>query len=214
MNKHWINKMFFMSSLLFCCCCSRERERERDGFILVVHSIQSQNQKISQVGRDPRGSWCPAPDSTQHHPIQTLCLECAVPVLLNSSTWDCDSRPGQPVSCPPPSGEEPSPNPQLHLPWHSSMPFLRALSLTLRALLSAVPLLPVWSCSHHAAFHQPPLLLAERTKGPQCSSYTLPSRPFTTFTALLRTLSVTPFLCCGTQTRTQCWRCGHMAQRG
>jgi len=47
---------------------------------------------------------------------------------------------------PPTSGSKPVPNPHLSVPWHSSMSFLQALSLSQRAELSAAPLLTVRSC--------------------------------------------------------------------
>ena len=48
----------------------------------------------------------------------------------------CAHCPWQPVPCPPPSGAEPVSNPQLPLPWHSSMSFPQALSLSQRVELS------------------------------------------------------------------------------
>jgi len=60
------------------------------------------------------------------------------------------------------SGADPVPNTQLHLPWHSSMPFPQALSQ--RAELSTATLLPGRSCSHHEASPQ----------NLSCSSYILP----------------------------------------
>ena len=59
--------------------------------------------------------------------------------------WDCAYCTGQPVPCPPPSGEELLPNTPLPLPWCSSLPFPRALSLSQRAELSAAPPHPVRS---------------------------------------------------------------------
>jgi len=56
--------------------------------------------------------------------------------------WGHAHCPGQPVPCPPPSGAHPVPNPQLPLPWHSSMRFPPALLLSQRAELSAAPPLP------------------------------------------------------------------------
>ena len=50
--------------------------------------------------------------------------------------------------------EEPVPNPQLPLPWHRSVPFSQALSLSQRAELSAAPSLPVRSCSRCEASPQ------------------------------------------------------------
>jgi len=96
----------------------------------------------------------------------------------------CAHCPGQPVSCPPLSGADPVPNPQLPLPWHSSTPFPRAPSLSHRAELSAAPPLPVRSCSRHEA--SPQLLCSGLSKPRDLSrcSYTLLSRPFTIFVTL------------------------------
>jgi len=52
---------------------------------------------------------------------------------------------------------------------------------------SAVLLLPVWSCSHHEAS---PQLLCSGANSLSCFSYTLPSRPFPIFIALLWILIV------------------------
>ena len=65
------------------------------------------------------------------------------------------------------------------------MPFPQALLLSQRAELSAALRSP---CSHHEA--SPQLLCSSRgtPRDLSCSSYILPSRPFTTFVALLCTL--------------------------
>jgi len=143
-------------------------------------------------------SWRRLARTTQN---QTLCLRALSRRSLNSSTEGRAHSPGQPAPCPPPCGAAPVPNPQLPLPWHSSVPFPRALSLSHRAELSAAPPLPVRSCSRHQAS---PQLLCSALSTPRdlsSSSYVFPSRPFPTFVALLLTLSHSfmPFLYCGDQ---------------
>jgi len=133
-------------------------------------------------------------ETRKDHPKSNWCS-------LNSGTGGCAHSPGQPAPCPPPCGAAPVPNPQLPLPWHSSVPFPRALSLSHRAELSAAPPLPVRSCSRHQAS---PQLLCSALSTPRdlsSSSYVFPSRPFPTFVALLLTLSHSfmPFLYCGDQ---------------
>jgi len=96
---------------------------------------------------------------------QTLCLRTLPRHSLNSSTLGCAHSPGHSVPCPPPSGADPVPHPQLPLPWHSSMPFPQAVSLSYRAELSAAPPLPVRSHSHHEASTQSALLCDEQTRG-------------------------------------------------
>jgi len=63
------------------------------------------------------------------------------------------------------------------------MLFPRALSLSHRAELSAAPLLPVRSCSRHQASLQLLCSALSKPRNLSCSSYTLPSRPFTIFIA-------------------------------
>ena len=145
---------------------------------------------------------------------QTQCLRALSRHSLNFGTRGRAHSPGQPVPCPPPSGADPVPNPQLPLPWHSSMPFPRALSLSHRAELSAAPPLPVRSCSHHEAS---PQLLCSALSQPRDlshSSYILPSGLYTSFIALLWRLSNSfmSFSYCGTQTCTQCRRWGCTVQ--
>ena len=109
---------------------------------------------------------CPESEGTHEHHrvqshlhtgplrIQTLRLRAVSKRPLNSFPRGRAHCPGQPAPCPSPSGEEPPPDPQLPLPWHSSTPFPRALSLSQRAELSAAPPLPERSCSHHEASPQ------------------------------------------------------------
>ena len=113
----------------------------------------------------------------------------------------CSSNSSSSGPCPPPSGADPVPNPQLPLPWHSSMPFPRALSLSHRAELSAAPPLPVRSCSHHEA---PPQLLCSGRSKPRVlssSSQFFTPRLFTISVVLLWMLSNSfkSFMYCGTQ---------------
>jgi len=119
----------------------------------------SQNHWTSWVGRDPRGS--SSPTLAPHRTTQTLSLRALSKCFLNSgSSGLC------PLSC----GAEP--------PQHSSMPFPQALSLSHRAELSAVPPLPVRSCSRHEGS---PQLLCSGLNKPRAlsqSSYLLPSRSF------------------------------------
>ena len=113
---------------------------------------------------------------TQPHKTQTLLfLRALSKCFLNSSSS---------VPCPPPSGADPVPNPQLPLPRHSSMPFPRALLLSQRAELSAALPLPVRSFSRHQAS---PQLLCSGLNKPgdlSCSHAVFPSRSFIIFTAL------------------------------
>jgi len=76
------------------------------------------------------------------------------------------------------SDAAPFPNPQLPLPWHSSMLFPRALLLSQKSELSAAPPLPVRSCSHLEAY---PQLLRSGLSQPRdfsYSSYVFPSKLF------------------------------------
>jgi len=104
---------------------------------------------------------------------------------------------------------------RLTLPWHSSMPFPRALPLSHRAEISAAPALPVRSCSRHEAS---PQLLCSGLSKPRdlsCFSYFLPSKLFITFIAHFWMLSTSfmSFLHCITQTHTHCcWRWGCTVQ--
>jgi len=81
---------------------------------------------------------------------QTVCLRASSKNFLNSIIEGRAHSPGQPVPCPPPCGAAPVPNPQLPLPWHSSMPFPWALSLSHRAELSAAPPLTSWGAVVHS----------------------------------------------------------------
>ena len=67
----------------------------------------------------------------------------------------------------------------------SSMPFPRALSLSHRAELSAVPSLPVRNCSRHEASPQLLCSALSQHRELSCSSYLLSSGPFLVFVALL-----------------------------
>ena len=86
---------------------------------------------------------------------------------------------GQPAPCAPPSGEEPFPDPQLLLPWHSSMP--RPLLLSPESRGQHCLPLPVRSCSRHEA--SPQLLCSglNKPRDPSSSSCVSLSRPFTIF---------------------------------
>ena len=115
------------------------------------------NHRISWVGWHPEGSLSPTSGSKQDNPkIQTLCLREFSKCFLNSSSMGLWPLPWRACSRAwPPSGEEPFPNPQgLAIPWHSSMLFPQALSLSQRAEFSAAPLLPLWGA---AAIMRPPL---------------------------------------------------------
>jgi len=61
--------------------------------------------------------------------IQTLHLRALSRCSFSSGPWGCAHCPGQPVPCPPPSGADPVPHPQLRLPCHRPMPFPRALQV-------------------------------------------------------------------------------------
>ena len=139
------------------------------------------------MGRDP-----------QRPPkIQTLYLRAVSRCPLNaSSLWPCPLL----------SAEEPFPkHPQLSLdaaPCHSLRPCCchREQSLELHlpfglpSVLSALGWTNQWDLGH--------------------SSYTLPSRPFTIFVALLWMLCniLKSFLCCSNQTYMQCSRWGRIAE--
>jgi len=95
--------------------------------------------RTSQLGRDIQGSLSPNPGPTQHHPKSNPTSESTVQILLElqqlravptalGSLFHAHSSLIQ--------------NPQLPLPWHSSMLFPQALSLSQRAELSAAPPLP------------------------------------------------------------------------
>jgi len=129
-------------------------------------SIQSQNRRIPQVGRHSQGS-SPTPALHKTTKIKLYVWDHCPKALWTLAAWDHAYCPGQPVSCPPRSGAAPVPNPQLPLPWHSSMPFPWALSLSQRAELSADPPFPGRSCSRHEASPQPALLWAEQTQRPE-----------------------------------------------
>jgi len=108
---------------------------------------------------------------------------------MSESAVETPSELQQPIPCPAPSGADPVLNAQLPLPWHSSMPFPRALSLSHRAELSAAPPLPVRSCSRHEA--SPHLLCSVLSKpGPWAAPHTpCPTDPSRTlYPPLLDTL--------------------------
>ena len=107
------------------------------------------------------------------------------------AAWGRAHCPGQAVPCPPPSGADPFPHPQLPLPRRSSMPFPRALSLSHRAELNAAPPVLMRSCSRHEASPQPALLWAKYATDLSCFSSILSPRPFTIFEALFWMLSRT-----------------------
>ena len=93
------------------------------------------------------------------------------------------------------SGAEPVPNPQLPLPWHSSMPFPRALSLSSGADLSVAPLL-LWGA---AAAMRPPLsssALLWANPGASAAPHTSwpPSRSLPIFIALQNCMRFFDFL--------------------
>jgi len=90
----------------------------------------------------------------------------------------------------PPSGAAPVLNPKLPLPWHSSMPFPRALSLSQRAELSAAPPLPVRSCRCHEASPQFLRSVLNELRALSRASYVLQSRPFIIFIAIFWTLTI------------------------
>lgn len=89
------------------------------------------NHWISSVGRDPHGSLSPTPSSVLDNPkFKPSVQECFPSTFWIPAALDCTHFPGQPIPCPPSSGEEIFPYPQMLLPWHSPMPFSHALSLS------------------------------------------------------------------------------------
>jgi len=100
-------------------------ERDGENCMILNHRI------ISWGGSNPWESWSWTPGSTQDHPKSKPCLwECSPNTLWTVAAWCHHRCPGQPAPCPLPSGEEPFPNPQLPLPWHSSMLFPLVLLLS------------------------------------------------------------------------------------
>lgn len=84
--------------------------------ILNVFLRYSQNDRISQVGRDSQGSLSPTLGSTKHHPKSKHCVwECCPKTHWTLSAWGYAHCPGESVSYPPPSGKEPFPNTRLTL---------------------------------------------------------------------------------------------------
>jgi len=69
--------------------------------------------------------------------VQTLHSECCPNAPWTPAAQGRTHCPVQPIARPLPSGADSFPDPQLPLPWRSSMPFPRALSLSHRAELSA-----------------------------------------------------------------------------
>ena len=144
----------------------------------------NQTDGISQVRRDPQGSHNPTPGSTKEQhcskhksesTVQTL-LELqqlrAVPTVLGSP-FHAHRHLVQHLSLTPSS------------PCPDTAPYHSLGSCQQRAELSAVPLLPVRSCSHLEASYQPAL---NKPRDPSHSSSTLCSRLFSVFVASLRML--------------------------
>ena len=117
----------------------------------------------------------PAPFSTTQNPNPMSESKCPN-APRTPAAQGCAHCPGQPVPCPLPSGADPFPDPLLPLPWHSSMPFPQALSLSQRAELSAPALLPVRSCGHHEASPQLLCSRPNKSRGLSCCSHFLSSR--------------------------------------
>ena len=103
-----------------CCCSAVQALRHRAGCGHEMYS-GSRITEYPEFGKDPQGSSSPTPalhSSTKPSPVSQ-----------SSSTQGRAHCPGQPIPCPPPSGAQPFPHPQLPSP-HSSMPFPQALSLS------------------------------------------------------------------------------------
>ena len=156
-------------------------------------------------GEYPWGSLSPTPGCMQHHPKSKPCVWEHCPNTHRTLTAQgCAHCPGQPVPWPPPSGADPFPNPPLSLPWHSSMRFLWAISVTESRAQHCEELQLPWGLNLLCSGLSKPRHLSH-------SSYILSSRPFTIFAAPLFS-SFTFFLHCSSQNCTSAEQTPPLAQ--
>ena len=100
----------------------------------------------------------------------------------------CAHCPGQPVPCPPHSVEEPYPNPQLPLPWQSSMPFPWALLLSQSAALRTQ-----WGAA--PTTRPPPQFLCSRLNTPSDSDSRYGPDPDSTTSDTVLSMLINIFSC-------------------
>ena len=117
---------------------------------------------------------------------QILCLRALSKCFLNCQNWGCDHSPGQSVPCSPPfDGEQPFPDIQPDPPLTQLHTIPLSPDVVTDSRAQCFPSAPCGSCSHHGS--SPQLLCSglDKPRDLSRSSYTLPSRLFTTFVALL-----------------------------